>query len=272
MRAVVLALVFVPGVVMSQHVTPVMLQLRPHVGDTLQISLEQQTEVTAMTPGSILPAKGVTTSVSIHSRSIVRAVQQTTTTVLAVVDSALLVSTDVHAAAMNAETQRALTGQRLLLQLGVDGAVESARDSRGVALPASALAAMSAMPAVFPKHAVSVGESWSREMVLPAGGPAGSGGGARAKAMFHLDSLRRGGTMAYVSMLGEIVADSASGDVDMNGSISGAMQLDRVRGWMTDSRFLVIIHSAIMPPPGMGFAPMRFVTRVTQRLRTMDKR
>jgi hypothetical protein len=50
------------------------------------------------------------------------------------------------------------------------------------------------------------------------------------------------------------------------------MQLDRVRGWMTDSRIVITLKSLIAPPPSIGLAPMKFVTRVTQRLRTMDKR
>ncbi|MDB4915039.1 MAG: hypothetical protein JWM95_2683 [Gemmatimonadetes bacterium] len=265
MRAVVFALALLPSALWGQE--QILLQLRPHVGDTLRIRLEQQTEVTMFgNPG----ARGVTTSVAIHSRSIVRSVQQATTTVFTIVDSAMLTSTDARAASMNAETQRSLKGQQLVLQLGIDGAVENARDARGTLLPRAAVEAMSAMPAVFPRHSVSVGDSWSREMVLPSGGPAGSRGSAKAKAMFHLDSLQR--AIAYVSMLGEIVPDANGENVDMTGSISGSMQLDRARGWMTDSHFLVIIRSAIKPPPGTGFAPMRFVTRVTQRLRTMDKR
>ena len=73
-------------------------------------------------------------------------------------------------------------------------------------------------------------------------------------------------------MRGDIVGDSTSQGGELSGSISGTMQLDRARGWMTDSRFLVILRSVVKPPLATGLAPMRFVTRVTQRLRTMDKR
>jgi hypothetical protein len=45
-----------------------------------------------------------------------------------------------------------------------------------------------------------------------------------------------------------------------------------VRGWMTDSKFVVLVKSLVTPPAEVGVAPMRFMTRVTQRLRTMDKR
>jgi hypothetical protein len=49
------------------------------------------------------------------------------------------------------------------------------------------------------------------------------------------------------------------------------MQVDRARGWMTDSRFTVLIKSMVAAPNG-AMMPMQFVTKVTQHLRTMDKR
>ena len=60
--------------------------------------------------------------------------------------------------------------------------------------------------------------------------------------------------------------------MELSGGVNGSMQVDRQRGWMTDSRFTVLVRSLVTPPPSTGLAPMRFVTRVTQRLRTMDKR
>jgi hypothetical protein len=131
---------------------------------------------------------------------------------------------------------------------------------------------MSAMPGLFPRRAVNVGDQWTREMPLPSGGPLGTRGSGHVNAVFRLDSLDRGGNMAYVSMRGEILPDPSSQGVDLSGSVRGAMQVDRGRGWMTDSRFTVMIRSLVTPPPSSGLAPMRFVTRVTQRLRTMDKR
>jgi hypothetical protein len=202
----------------------------------------------------------------------VRSVHQTSTTVLTIVDSALLTSTDAHAATMIADAQRALQGQQLTLQLGADGTVQSARDARGVLLPRDVADAMAAMPAVFPRKPVSVGEQWKREMPLPPGGTLGARGSAHVRAIFRLDSLQRGGAIAFVSMRGEILADSTSHGVELSGSIAGTMQLDRARGWMTDSRFLITLRSIISPPASAGLAPMTFVTRVTQRLRTMDKR
>ena len=270
--ALLLALVFTASVASAQAGSPVLLRLQPHVGDTLHSWLQQRTEVTSGSAAAAGASRGVTTTVSIHSRSIVRSVQHTSTTVLTVVDSADFTSTDAHSASMITEAGNALRGQQLVLQLGVDGAVESARDARGVPLSRQATDAMAAMPAVFPKRAVTVGDQWVRELPLPSGGPLGARGAGHVRAVFHLDSMERAATIAYVSMRGEILPDSGGQGVALTGSISGALQIDRGRGWMTDSRFLVVLQALVTPPAGSGLAPMRLVTRVTQRLRTMDKR
>ena len=263
----------IAAVAPAQEASPVTLRLHPRVGDTLHTWLEQQTEVSATMPlNAAAPSRVVTTSVAIHARTIVRSVLPSSTTVLTIVDSAMLTSTDAHAATMIADAQRSLRGQQLVLQLGADGTVESARDVQGLRVPRDVADAMAAMPAVFPRKPVAVGDQWMREMPLPSGGPMGARGSGRVRATFRLDSLQKGGAMAYVSMRGEILADSTSQGTELSGSIAGAMQLDRARGWMTDSRILVLLRSMVTPPTGTGLLPMRFMTRVTQRLRTMDKR
>ena len=262
----------VAAVAPAQEASPVTLRVHPRVGDTLHTWLEQQTEVSATMPlNAAAPSRVVTTSVAIHARTIVRSVLPSSTTVLTIVDSAMLTSTDAHAATMIADAERSLRGQQLVLQLGADGTVESARDAQGTRVPRDVADAMAAMPAVFPRKPVAVGDQWMREMPLPSGGPMGARGSGRVRATFRLDSLQKGGAMAYVSMHGDILADSMSRGGDLSGSISGAMQLDRVRGWMTDSRFIVMLRSAISPTVEARGAPMQFMTRVTQRLRTMDK-
>jgi hypothetical protein len=208
----------------------------------------------------------------VAARTIVQASRTATTTVLTIVDSAQVRSSDAHGAVMAAQAERALRGQQLLLQLAEDGSVESARDARGTAVPPDMAEAMAAMPAVFPHHPVSVGERWEREMPLPTGGALGSRGSAHVLAQFRLDSLGRNGELAYVSMHGDIVSDPDAQGMQLSGNLSGAMRVDRVRGWMTESRFAVLIRSLVTPPAMSGMAPMRFVTKLTQHLRTMDKR
>ncbi|HEX7979087.1 MAG TPA: hypothetical protein VF461_10820, partial [Gemmatimonadaceae bacterium] len=150
--------------------------------------------------------------------------------------------------------------------------VEIARDARGVAVPREVTEAMATMPPVFPKRSVAIGERWQREMPFtssnPLGGPGASG---RVRAEFRLDSLGRHGELAYVSMRGEIIPDDDRSGSDLSGHMSGVMQVDRRRGWMTDSRFTFVVMSLVTAPAGAAAAPMKFLTKVTQRLRTMDK-
>jgi len=251
----------------------ILLRLHPRVGDTLRTRLEQQTEVSGTSgDGSALARHPTTTAVTLSSRTIVRQSLATSTVVLTIVDSAHVHTSDAHAVTQEAEAERALLGQQLLLRLAWDGTVESARDARGGGVSGELAASMASMPAVFPQRPVSVGEQWMREMPLPAGGPLGARGSGHVIAAFRLDSLGHGGTIAYVSMQGDIRADSTSQGVQLSGNVTGAMQIDRARGWMTDSRFAILLRSLVTPPAATGLAPMRFVTKVTQRLRTMERR
>lgn len=248
----------------------ILLRLHPRVGDTLRTRLEQVTEIStgrAAGPAS----RPMTTSVTLLARTIVQASRKATTTVMTIVDSAHVRSSDARAAAVSAQAERSLRGQQLVLQLAEDGSVESARDARGIAVPRDVAETMAAMPAVFPHRPVTVGERWQREMPLPSAGPLGAGG-ALVRAEFRLDSLGRGGELAFVSMHGAIESDGDRKGLELSGTMTGAMQVDRARGWMTDSQFLLVIRSLVAPPGATGMPPMRFVTKVTQHLWTMDKR
>lgn len=262
--------VLVPSGARAQAVS---LRIHPRVGDTLHTRLDQQMAVTAvMQLNGRSSSKSVATTVLIDSRTIVQSSLASSSLVLTIVDSADMHTSDAHDSAQVEATERMLRGQRFLLQLAMDGSVESARDGRGRPVSRDLAEAMSAMPAVFPRRPVRVGETWSREMPLPSSGPLGARGTGYVNAVFRLDSLARAGRVAFVSMRGDIRPESDDEGVKLTGSISGAMQLDRVRGWMTDSYVSVLIRSVVTPPSASGRSPMSFVTRVTQRLRTMDKR
>jgi len=250
----------------------VALRIHPRTSDTLHTRLDQRMEVSASDVDGAARGRPLITSVTIFSRSIVESSLATSTVVLTVVDSADMHSNDSHGAEQVAAAERALRGQRLLLQLANDGSVESASDGGGRPVPRDLADAMAAMPAAFPRQPVHVGEEWAREMPLPSGGSIGSRGVGYVRARFRLDSLSRGDHVAFVTMRGDIRPASGSDGVELTGTITGTMRLDRERGWMTDSQVSVIVRSLVTPPPGSGRSPMRFVTRVTQRLRTMDKR
>ena len=259
------------GVAQAASAAGVMLRLHPHVGDTLHTRLEQVTEIASANAGGAAP-KPMITKVTVLARTIVQTSRHATTTVLTVVDSADVRSSDPHGSAMAAQAEKVLRGQRMVIELAEDGSVERARDARGLAVPRDVADAMAAMPAVLPHRPIGVGERWQREMPIPSAGPIGSGGNAKVRAEFRLDSLSGNGDIAFVSMKGQIESDSGARGAELSGSMSGAMQIDRIRGWMTDSYFTLLIRSIVTPPSGTGMQPMKFVTKVTQRLRTMDKR
>ena len=183
-------------------------------------------------------------------------------------------SSDAHGATMSAQAEKVLRGQRLVVQLAEDGSVESARDARGAAVPRDVADAMAAMPAVLPRRPVAVGERWQREMPLPSAGPLGAGGTRRS-------APSSGSTRCVRARRGRLRLDARTRSSPTptragsrcRGACPGAMQIDRARGWMTDS-FFTSAHPLPRHAAGgdRGCSPMKFVTRVTQRLRTMDKR
>jgi hypothetical protein len=248
----------------------IVLRLHPRVGDTLRTRLEQLTEITIARPGT--SPRPMATTVTVLTRTIVQASRQASTTVLTVVDSADVRTSDPRVGAMAAQAERSLRGQQLVLELAEDGTVEIAREARGLAVSRDVTEAMASMPAVFPHRSVAIGERWQREMPLVSSNPlGGAGANAHVRAEFRLDSLGRHGELAFVSMRGEIVPDGDRPGPDLSGRMTGEMQVDRRRGWMTDSRFTLVVVSLVAAPGAAAAAPTRFLTKVTQRLRTMDK-
>ena len=55
----------------------------------------------------------------------------------------------------------------------------------------------------------------------------------------------------------------------MTGRVEGLVLVDLRRGWITESRAEILIRSALTPPPDSGDPPMRFVMRISQRLRAL---
>jgi len=254
----------------------VLLQIRPRVGDTLHLRLDQQTELTS-TRGSGA-ATTVTTTMRVFSRAIVEKSAPMVTYVRAVTDSVRLTTNDDRARNLEDAARESLEGRTMTLRISPDGTVSLAdsadNSSRDVA------EVVSLMPAAFPRGPVEVGYTWSRDMPLPSGGPI-TPGGASANAWLHtkfrLDSLSRRGSIAYVSMRGEMSPDpdaasrQSAGPVLESGTVSGTMLVDRERGWLTESQFTIVVHS-IVRVTGTDNTVMRFETRVTQRMKTVEKR
>jgi hypothetical protein len=56
------------------------------------------------------------------------------------------------------------------------------------------------------------------------------------------------------------------------GSVTGAFVLDRARGWWADSRVTITLGSTVTPPPGSAAPPVKVQTRITQRVRLVERR
>lgn len=242
------------------------LQLNPRVGDTLQMELDEQREHTGTTKfGGSDSTRRMSTHLRMFSRAIVQGKLLNAVTVLAIVDSLSLVTNDQHSRA-------SASGQRMLFRLSEDGTMRVVDEGMGGNRSASELVAL--MPAALPTNPVGAGDRWSRAIPMMVARAASEG---VVLASFRLDSVSRDGSLAYISMRGEIKRDSLPAGpprgsrMTVAGTVSGALLLDRRRGWLTESNFAVVLRTTMLPATA-GAHPMRFLTRITQRMRTLDRK
>jgi hypothetical protein len=251
---------------------PVMLQLRPRIGDTIWMRLDQTTELASKRADLKAPAALTTTTVT-WSRAVIESGVAAATTIVAITDSVFISSGDQAAKGMSPTGQRQMQGQRVRLEIAPDGSLTMAPDnaspSKAVARPASLI------PATFPSKPVAVGDKWVREAPLPAGtSQLGASVLGWVQATFHFDSLTHNGDLAWVSVKGKLLPDPSGlkkdgvATVD-DGSVEGYMVLDRARGWLTESRFSIIAHSSLRQPFGVTGQPMSFEIRLVQALKTL---
>jgi hypothetical protein len=255
---------------------PVLLQIRPHIGDTLRMHLSQTVEMTGTTRGARTDsARSMTTSIEVFTRAIA---QQWTT-------NGTLMQTITDSVAMNPASagsladlrRRAMQAKRVWLRVSTDGAMELVDDGD----PNSELRHIfGEMPAVLSRTSVAVGEKWTREMQIPLSNEPGAVGAVRAT--FHFDSLGKNGDVAYISMRGTMSrintlgAAPAGPGYGTTGQLSGTIQIDRRLGWITDSRSTIIVRSSIATNQSekgeSERAPMQVRTKITQWIRVMRTR
>jgi hypothetical protein len=249
------------------------LQIKPHTGDTLRMRLDQESEMTGVRKGLKGESSAmVLTSMRMFSRAIVEGGTKEATTVLAVTDSVIMSTTDKHARDEAIAVGEQLRGQRVRFNVSPDGTVSMMSSDDGA--PREVAQVVSLMPATFPRGSIRVGESWVREMPLPAGAQLGAQLSGKLHVTFRFDSLTHGGDWAYVSMRGELqpaTGPAASGMVD-RGTVNGTMLVDQKRGWLTESWFNIIFNSIQALPPSTGLLSLRMMTRITQHMHTFDRR
>ena len=253
----------------------VVLQVRPHVGDTLRMRLDQESEMTGVRRTNTGEASAfVINSMKMFSRAIVEGSSDNGTVLLAVTDSLVLSTTDEHSRAAAVQAAEQMRGQRLRFRVAPDGTVSMAESNDGPSREVAQV--VSLMPAAFPKGAIKVGESWIREMPLPVGSQLGSQLSGKLHVTFRLDSLTHNHEWAFVSMRGEVQPatgpSAAFGATLEKGYVNGTMLVDQRRGWLTESWFSIVVTSTTNGPAVSGILSMHMQMRITQLMHTMDRR
>jgi hypothetical protein len=273
MRHVALSLLMVTGVTTEALAQkPVLLQLRPRISDTIWMRLDQRTELARKGAEGKTPAAFTTTTVT-YSRAIIESGVAAATTVVAITDSMFVSSADQSGKGPAPMAQKQIQGQRVRLHIAPDGSLSMGGDNS--AAPKTMSRAASLIPATFPLTPVAVGDKWMREAPLPSGtSQLGASVVGWVQATFRLDSLTRGGDLAWISVHGKLTPDPSGSKVDGvatvdDGAVDGYMVLDRVRGWLTESNVNIIAHSSLRQPFGAPGQTMSFEIRLIQALRTL---
>ncbi|MFN2637078.1 MAG: hypothetical protein ABR585_08635 [Gemmatimonadaceae bacterium] len=253
----------------------VLLQIRPHIGDTLRMHLSQTVEMTGMTQGGKPDSpKSMTTSIEVFTRAIAQQWTSTGTLMQTITDS---VAMNPASPASLAELKRkAMQSRKVLVKVSPDGAMDVVDDGD----PNSELRHIfGEMPAMLSRNSVSVGEKWTREMQIPLSSEPGAMGSVRAT--FQLDSLGKNGDVAFISMRGTMSRINLPGTqpagpgYGTSGTLSGTIQIDTRLGWITDSKSSIIVRSMITSSPtrkGEPQEPIQVRTKITQWIRAMRAR
>jgi hypothetical protein len=265
----------VPLDVRAAAAQAVLLQIKPHAGDTLRMRLDQQTEMTGVrrtSSGSNANAM-MMSSMTMFSRAIVEGSADAWTSVLAVTDSVLMTTTDDRSRRAIDQAIAQMRGQRVRFRVSPDGTVGMEGSSDPGTREVEQV--VSLMPAAFPKNAIHVGDTWSREMPLPTGTQLGAELSGRLRVTFRFDSLTHGGGWAFVSVRGEtqpaMGPGSATGSAYDKGFVTGTMLVDQRRRWLSESWFNIVVTSTLAPVAG-GSGPTHMQMKISQHMHTTEKR
>jgi hypothetical protein len=256
---------------MSAHAQQVLLQLRPHAGDTLHMRLDQEMDVTRSGLAALGDAAAeVTTTWVVLQRMIVERTDTTGTDILQVTDSVSTGSIDGRGSPLPPRRTRSVDGRHVLLHVAPDGA--TTLDS--AAAVSSALRVLANLPVTFPTDPVKVGQSWVRAMRLPPS--AGYGQEGEIKLEFRLDSVSERSELAFVSVRGPLGGTRVDGTVGgatvtTRGTLAGEMVIDQRRGWLTDWHATIDVQHDMQPPPGSNQSPARMRMTIVQWLRAIDR-
>ena len=255
----------------AQHV---LLQIRPHAGDTLHMRLDQEVDLsrTASRSGGDSITTVTTTTLFVLMRTIVERSDSAGSNVTAVTDSVASVAAGTRGGESGDQLRRALQGRRVHMHVAHDGATVVV-DPQDEATP-ELREVLAEVPATLPQQPIKVGHTWERTMAAPLG--RAFAGRGEIKARFCLDSISRSGDSAFVSMRGRLGTGGPGAEgapASSTVSVAGTMLIDRRRGWLADSHFIIVVQSVFAAPAvaGADLAPLRVRMTATQWLRTVDR-
>ncbi|HKS07028.1 MAG TPA: hypothetical protein VJR92_11995 [Gemmatimonadaceae bacterium] len=258
-----------PSVTAAQRVA---LEVRPRVGDTLRVSLEHAMTLTGPRIGAD-SAVVFSTTYKVLTRDIVERADAKGTTILAIVDSVIVATSNAAGPNPLPGVDQRMQRARLRLVVMPDG---SSRVIEGLnQLDASLQGVLGEMPAVLPANPVAVGESWVKELALPAiGSAASTSTSGKLVATFRLDSLTENGNRAWIGVQGRVEpaqpGNTTPGAGQLSGTLSGTMQLDRRRAWVVEWRALVNLESTL--GVSTAAAPLVVKVRFQHTMRTAPAR
>ncbi|MBL0937292.1 MAG: hypothetical protein IBJ03_00245 [Gemmatimonadaceae bacterium] len=273
----------------------VRLIVRPRVGDTLHLMVEQTVTSAARRPEPaasgtnggagtpphtrrterptpeygprVVRANTRSTRIQLFARSLVEASDLAYTTLRAVTDSIVVGSGDAPDGAR--PVSMPVQGQMMRMKVTPDGAM---RVIESTDTDADLGAALASIPGLLPAAPVSVGSEWTRDMRLPSLPVSGYRADGVVQVRLRLDSLTRNGRQAWISLDGKLHRDGAARDLPAGtrvvtaGTIQGHMRVDRERAWIMDARTVLDVQSEVAPGPAGTAAPMLLDIRIVQRV------
>jgi len=259
-----LGVVLLLGGVRRSEAQAITLRIRPHLGDTLRMKMEQRVEICGDSADKDVPM--IKASMQVYTRAVVEKATATGTELVSITDSVRVAPMAATVVPLFAQTKRALEGKTVHLKVALDGGI-SIEGS-----PTDAKLAAVQLPALLPDGPVTPGTEWTRDLVVPVSATHASTGVVHVT--LRLDSIAPDGVVAYLSMHGTFShthpQQTEGGPRDATtGTISGTIEIDRRLEWMTDSHILVSLLSTVRQP---GEAePTRVHMKVTQSMRAMPR-
>ncbi len=247
------------------------LQIRPRAGDTLRLRMDQTVEMAGTTRnGEIDVTNSELHTMVVLTRIAIEGTDLEGATVTALTDTVRLTSTNGNVGGSLLDWAKVMQGQRFQFRVALDGTTSLVGANGAAASQVGTFLAQ--LPASLPREPIAPGASWQRSMEIPMSVMSDARGTATMTANFHFDSLTQDGDLAFLSVRGRLTRQSAppkgssAPTVEMNGTMTGTIVVDRRRGWITEARSQINVRS-LLTPSKVDQSPIRVRLKITQMMR-----